>query len=85
MSVVAARYVQQLRSHPASFHAAIWVCAKAMVDKSSTNPSAVKHRRFLDTCHSIAVKSVIQMIDDLDDCDYVTPTDELGMLCSAMQ
>ncbi|KAJ9608757.1 hypothetical protein H2200_006528 [Cladophialophora chaetospira] len=85
MSVIASRYVQQLRSHPASFHAAIWVCAKGMVDKSSSNPSVVKHRRFLDTCHSIAVKSVIEMISELDGSDYANPTEELGMLCSAMQ
>ncbi len=85
MYVVAANYVQQIRSHPASFHAAVWVCAKGMADKSLTKPSVVKHRRFLDTCYSIAVNSVMQMIVDLNDCNYETPTDKLGMLCSAMQ
>jgi hypothetical protein len=80
-----ARYVQQMRSHPASFHAAVWVCAKGMVDKSSTNSSAIKHRRFLEVCHHIAVKSVNQMISDLGDCNFEIPTNELGMLCSAMQ
>lgn len=85
MSIVAARYVQKIRSHPASFHAAVWVCAKRMVEKSSTNSSAIQHRQFLDLCHHVAVKSVIQMISDLGDCDYAIPTDELGMLCSAMQ
>jgi hypothetical protein len=85
MSVVAARYVQQMCSHPASFHAAVWVCAKGMVDKGSTNQAATKHRRFLDLCHSIAVKSVIQMISDLGDLNHPIPANELGMLCSAMQ
>ena len=85
MSVVAARYVQQMRSHPASFHAAIWVCLKGMVDKPSMSPPTIKQRRFLDVCHSLAVRSVVQMISDLGESSYVTPTDELGMLCSAMQ
>ncbi len=82
---MAARYVQQMRSHPASFHAAIWVCLKGMVDKSSMNPSTFKQRRFLDVCHNLAVQSVIQMISELCENNYATPSDELGMLCSAMQ
>lgn len=82
---MAGRYVQQMRSHPASFHAAVWVCAKGMIDRSSTNPSTRKHTRLLDLCHHIAVKSVIQMISDLSDCNYVAPPNALGMLCSAMQ
>lgn len=82
---MASQYVQQMRSHPSSFHAAIWVCAKDMIDRSSTNLSVRKHTRLLDLCHSIAVKSVIQMISDLGDPNYIAPPNALGMLCSAMQ
>lgn len=85
MAVAAAQYVQKLRSHPASFHAAVWVCAKGRIDQSSTNPSTIRHSRFLEVCHHIAVKSVIQMISDLGGHNHVNPTNELGILCSAMQ
>lgn len=56
-----------------------------MIDRSSTSPSARKHTRLLDLCHNIAVKSVIQMITDLSDPNYLAPYNALGMLCSAMQ
>lgn len=85
MNMMAGRYVQQMRSHPASFHAAVWVCAKGMIDRTSTNAAVRKHTRLLDLCHNIAVKSVIQMITDLSDPNYIAPPNALGMLCSAMQ
>jgi hypothetical protein len=82
MSVVTAQYVRQLRSHPASFHSAVWVCAKGMIDKTSVNRSTLKQRRILDLCYQISLRSTIEMISSLSD---ETSKDELGMLCSTMQ
>ena len=85
MSLASAQFVQKVCSHPAPFHAAIWVCLKGTVENAPDSSYAVKHRRFLELCHNITVRSVIQMISDLSDCNYNAPTDDLGMLCSAMQ